>query len=259
LSLVLPAYNEEERLPAFLHSVRRYLDHDCENTYEVIIVDDGSRQPLAIVLRDLVSSWPRLRIIRHPRNWGRGLAVRTGIRATKGSLILVSDSDGACPIEQERDLAKPLSEGAEVAIASRIVFARSAVRERLWYRALLGRSFALLARKCLGLSVFDTQCGFKLFRREAALVLCELCSETGFLFDVELLWWAERLGYRIAEIPVTWREMPGSKVRLFKDGARMLYGLARMRQLLGKANGRPRSSTRRGQARPAQERFCIEA
>jgi dolichyl-phosphate beta-glucosyltransferase len=137
-----------------------------------------------------------------------------------------------------------------VAVGSRLISNCSSHVERVWHRRLFGQIFAGLARHLLGLPVRDSQCGFKMFRRSTALRLCEVCQESGYLFDVEVLAWAQRLGYRVAEVAVSWREMPGSKVRVLRDGLIMLLGLCKLWYSMGNFRWRSAKWNRRPFPRP---------
>ncbi len=232
VSVVIPAFNEELRLRRTLRPLRSYLRRMFGVNYEVIVVDDGSSDGTTAFLEKEVCAWPRFGWCRHARNRGKGAAIRTGILASHGAIILIADADGATPIEEERRLRDALGAGAHVAIGCR--FARDepdAVR-RVWQRQAAGRLFAALTRLMFQLPLADTQCGFKMLGRQVAMELLPYCHETGYLFELELLLWARELGYRIAEAPVRWQDMPGSKVRLLRDGWRMLLGLARLRRAL---------------------------
>ena len=232
LSVVIPAYNEARRLPPYLASVRRYLDKRYPDGYEVIVVDDGSGDGLSDVLAPLSADWPELVVMRHPENRGKGAAVRTGILAARGDLFLFADADGATPIDEEANLHEAVRAGAEVAVGSRLVAAADVDRRRTWTRALLGRLFAAVARWWLHVSVHDTQCGFKMFRREAGRKLFFSSRESGYLFDLELLVLAERLGYRVVEVPVDWADVPGGHLSPIRELGRILFGLWRLRRAM---------------------------
>jgi len=232
LSVVLPAYNEAERLPPFLASVRRYLDAAQPGRYEVIVVDDGSDDRLPEVLASLAEEWPSLGVMRHPENRGKGAAVRTGMLGARGELLLFADADGATPIEEETRLADAIRAGADVAVGSRLVAGAGQTRRRSWARGLTGRLFAALARWWLGVEVRDPQCGFKMFRREAARELFNRSEESRYLFDLELIVLARRLGYRVAEVPVSWSEVPGGHLSLTRELVKMPLGLWRLRRRL---------------------------
>jgi dolichyl-phosphate beta-glucosyltransferase len=154
--------------------------------------------------------------------------VRTGVLAADGELLLFADADGATPIAEEAALAAAIGEGADVAVGSRLLRAPAAERSRVASRALGGRLFAGLAWRLFGLPVRDPQCGFKMFRREVGRRLFSLSSEPGYLFDLELLILARRLGYRIAEVPVSWHEIPGGHFRVSQNVLGIVAGLWRL-------------------------------
>jgi len=242
LSTILPAYNEAERLPPFLDSVRRHLDEHYQGRYEVIVVDDGSCDNLADVLKAAAVDWSELVVITHGKNRGKGAAVRTGMLAAKGERMLFADADGATPIDQEAQLSEAISAGADVAIGSRLIGEGEATRERTRLRGLAGRLFAALARRWLGIKVRDTQCGFKMFSREAGRKLFSSSTENGYLFDLELLVLARRFAYEVAEVPVDWTEVPGGHLSMSKEFGRIVGGLWRLkRRLSGSASGSPGS------------------
>jgi dolichyl-phosphate beta-glucosyltransferase len=232
LSVVIPAYNESTRLPPFLAAVREYLETHYPNAHEVIVVDDGSRDGTAAMLAQTAGQWPSLVVVTLPTNQGKGAAVRTGMLAAQGDLMLFADADGATPIAETTRLATAIGAGADVAIGSRLVEVAGLTRRRTWLRRLAGRSFAALARWWLGIAERDTQCGFKMFRREAGRQLFSLGCETRYLFDLELLALAHRQGYRVVEIPVSWHEVPGSHLSLTRESLRILIGLQRIRRRL---------------------------
>jgi len=239
LSVIIPAYNEARRLPPYLASVRQYLDAHYPGGYEAIVVDDGSRDGLPDVLSALRADWPELAVMRHPDNRGKGAAVRTGMLAARGELLLFADADGATPIDQEAGLSQAIAAGADVAVGSRLVAAPGVIRRRTRLRGLTGRLFAGLARWWLGISVRDPQCGFKMFRGEAGRRLFSLSRETGYLFDLELLVLADRLGYCVAEVPVNWTDVPGGHLSLRRELCRILFGLCRLRRRLSGRAGLP--------------------
>lgn len=226
LSVVIPAFNEERRLPQTLLSVVEYLDARAE-TYEVIVVDDGSRDTTAKLVRSSCLS-PRVRLLACPQNHGKGFAVRLGIMNAVGERILYEDADGASPIEELVRLEAELQKGADIAIGSRaMVSAETAVRT-IWSANSWGRVFNFLVnvivvpgsriRSADLNSLPGMPLGF--FSRQQA---------EGFSFDVEIIFLAQRAKLQIAEVPVNWTNIPGSKVNLVKDSILMLADVVRFR------------------------------
>ncbi len=215
LSVVIPAYNEVDRLPPYLERVSDYLSVDFSGRYEVIVVDDGSRDATAESVNKMSGSRPEIVLIRHDRNLGKGAAVRTGVLASRGDLVLFTDADGATPIEHEVRLREAIAGGADIAVGSRLVGETRMIRSRL--RRWGGGFFSRLTRIILRVHIHDTQCGFKMFRRETGVRLFSLCQTNGYLFDAYLIRIAEWLGYRVKEVSVGYRDIAGSKFRLWKD------------------------------------------
>jgi dolichyl-phosphate beta-glucosyltransferase len=237
-SVVIPAFNEARRLPRYLYEVLSYYDGRDE-AYEVLVVDDGSRDDTAARVAEMAAERPTLRVLVHPANQGKGAAVRAGMREARGALRLMADADGATPIVEVKRLEAALQAGADIAVGSRALPDPSVVVRARTHRRLSGRLFHGATRVVGVRSVVDTQCGFKLFRGPVADALFAALRTHGFGFDVELLLRAERAGYRIAEVPVNWADQPGSKVGVLKDGPRMLAEIlaARLR-VAGKPRGR---------------------
>jgi len=232
LSLVIPAYNEARRLPPYLASVRKCLDSRYGDRYEVIVVDDGSQDGLIGILERLAADWPQLRWLQHAHNQGKGAAVRTGMLDARGELLLFADADGATPIEEESRLSAAVRDGADLAVGSRLAAGAGVHRSRSWLRGLTGRLFAAVARGMLRLRVRDTQCGFKMFRGDVGRRLFPRVREPGYLFDLELLALAEQLGCKTAEVPISWREVPGGHLSLARMLPRVLLDLWRLRRRL---------------------------
>ncbi|MHB8900893.1 MAG: dolichyl-phosphate beta-glucosyltransferase [Thermoguttaceae bacterium] len=233
VSVVIPAYNERRRLPAYLEAIREHFDHELAGCYEVIVVDDGSRDGLAEELEKRMITFSQLRVVTHGENRGKGAAVRTGMLEAAGRFVLFADADGATPIEEEGRLRSQLHGEADIAIGSRRVAGAGVRRKRHPLRRLIGRCFSATARGVLGLGVRDTQCGFKMFRREAAADLFAQLRENGYYFDLELLILANRCGYRVKEVPVNWSDQPGSRMRFTRELGRMLGAFWRLRRLKG--------------------------
>lgn len=238
LSVVIPAYNEEDRLAVSLDDLIGYLRHRRDKqganfTYEIIIVDDGSRDNTSKIAFDYVRkhSFETVRVIRLSRNMGKGCAVKAGMLIGRGQHLLMADADGATRISDLAKLEAALKDlndpgqaqstrliqqqsGLGMAIGSRAHMQQQAVNRRAWHRNMLMRGFHLLVMLVVGDKVKDTQCGFKLFTRRAARSLYKNQRIKRWCFDVELIYIAQELHIPIAEVPVEWREVPGSKIRI---------------------------------------------
>lgn len=227
LSVVIPAYNEERRLGQSLTKMLAYLK-SRRQPFEVIVVDDGSRDATAPLVRRFSAKDKRVRLIMNGGNRGKGASVRRGVEAAKGSLILMSDADLSTPIEELQSLEKVLQD-AELAIGSRALDRSSIKKHQPFYREAGGRLFNLLVRLLTLGGIHDTQCGFKLFRAEAAKAIFPMQQVPRFGFDVEILYLARKQGYRIVEVSVAWENSPESKVRPIRDGLRTFLDLALIR------------------------------
>lgn len=227
LSIVIPAYNEAQRLPAYLPRVRAFCA-DLGAASEILVVDDGSRDGTAEYVDKEARADARVRLIRQEVNQGKGAAVRRGVQEARGLYILFADADGATPIGEANKLLAAARKGADVVIGSRKASDAEARRERSFIRGVLGSMFYRITNLLVVPGILDTQCGFKLFRRTAARQIFPLLRESGWAFDVEILFLAQKFGMTIAEIPVNWSSVEGSKVRA-SDGFRFVYALFRIR------------------------------
>jgi dolichyl-phosphate beta-glucosyltransferase len=228
LSIVIPAYNEESRIAATIRDIVGFC-RSRPGSFEVILVDDGSRDATISVAWTLLKEFPEVRLIRLAANHGKGYAVRTGVVNALGRNVLFADADGATPMAEIGRLEAALATGAHVAIGSRALAAEGTQVKAKLYRHVIGRTFHKLVEWLADAGVKDTQCGFKLFRFQVAQDLFSRMRMNGFSFDVELLVMARKLGYRIAEVPVNWTHQPGSKVRLAGDSMAMAIDLFRIR------------------------------
>ena len=235
---MIPAYNEAQRLPAYLSEVVAYFDGRGE-PYEVIVVDDGSADETAARVLEAQAIHQAVRLHRLAENRGKGFAVRAGMRAARGGLRLMADADGATPIAEIKRLETVIQAGADLAVGSRALPDPSVRREVQIHRKLSGEIFNFFARRMGVGDVTDTQCGFKLFRGAVAEALFGELETTGFGFDVELLMLARRRGYRVVEVAINWADQPGSKVDVLRDGPRMLAQIVRARVRLAR-RGRAR-------------------
>lgn len=229
VSLVIPAYNEERRLPSYLGEIRSYLD-GCRLHAEVLVVDDGSRDGTAAYVQGVAAEDPRIRLVQQPGNQGKGNAVKRGVLEARGRYVLFTDADGATPIAELDRLIAAVGERAEIAIGSRRLVSAEAERERTGLRELMGRVFYSVVNFLAVPGIRDTQCGFKLFRTDVARELFRGLNEAGWAFDVELLYRAQLFGYGIAEVPVNWHEVAGSKVNPLKDALKMFLAIFRIRR-----------------------------
>src|SRR5918995_4500362 len=228
LSIVIPAFDEESRIEPTIRDMITYC-RNARRNFEIILVDDGSRDGTSMVGRRLAEEFPELRLIRLAANHGKGYAVRAGVVNAVGSLVLFADADGATPIAEIERLESALDSGADVAVGSRALRATGIRVHAKLYRHLIGRPFHFLVECLADGGVKDTQCGFKLFRSSVAQDLFSRMRMNGFSFDVEVLVMARRRGYHVAEVPVNWTHQAGSKVRLTSDSLQMAADLLRIR------------------------------
>ena len=228
LSVVVPAYNEQGRLPKTLGQMRAYLDGTGES-YEVIVVDDGSRDDTAASAEAVSQQWPQLSVVRLANNQGKGAAVRAGMLAAHGEHRAFSDADLSTPIEELGKLRAALGGRCQVAIASRALAGTQIDVHQPGRRELMGRVYNLLLRIIILPGIHDSQCGFKVFTAEAAEACFAPLGTKRFGFDAEVLVRARRKGWTIAEIPVRWSHMEDSRVSPVRDSLGTLIDLIRLR------------------------------
>lgn len=226
LSIVIPAYNEEKRLPATLDRILAYVERSPLPVGEILVVDDGSRDSTAALVE---ARGGMVRLIRNPGNRGKGYAVRNGMLAAQGDWSLSTDADLSAPIEELGKLIDAARrEQAVVAIGSRALDRGLVKVHQPVMRELSGRAFNVVMRVVTGLPFRDTQCGFKLFHKDAAREIFSRQIEEGFSFDVEDLVIARQLGLRSIEVPVEWSNVEGTKVSL-AQGMKSFADLVRIR------------------------------
>jgi dolichyl-phosphate beta-glucosyltransferase len=231
LSVVFPVYNKESRIAASLDATVAYLSGK-PFAAEIIVVDDGSRDRTAESAGAALAGRVPSRVIRREKNRGKGASVKEGVLAASGEVILFSDDDLSTPIEEFDKLLAALQAGADVAIGSRALPGSDIrVRQRR-PRELMGKTFNLLVRLFVLKGYRDTQCGFKAFRRAAAMDLFSRLRTDGFGFDVEVLVLCRELGYRVAEVPIVWSDSRPSRVRFIKGSLGMLKEIIRIRRLV---------------------------
>lgn len=234
-SIVIPAYNESARIPATLRSVVECVRSNGWPA-EILVVDDGSRDATAEVVRAFAADAPEVRLIRNPGNRGKGFSVRNGLLQALGETVMFTDADLSAPIEEAERLFAAIADGADIAIGSRwLERTRQTIRQPL-YRQFFGRCFNGVTRAVMGLPFADTQCGFKAFTRAAAQTVFQLQTIDRWGFDPEILFIALKRGYRVDEVPVSWAHDERSRMSYLKDGMRMLEDIAivRWNALLGR-------------------------
>ena len=225
LSVIIPSFNEESRLGLTLDRILRYLDRGALS-FEVIVVDDGSSDGTAAIAEALADE--RILCLRQPQNLGKGAALRRGVLASRGRMVLLTDADLSTPIEELTRL-QPHLDSHEVVIGSRAVADSQLEHRQPIYRELMGKTFNKIIRLAGVHGLNDTQCGFKLLDGAAARRVFEHLVTPGFGYDVELIWLARRLGYRVREVGVRWAHSPPSRVRPIHDSLMMLIELVLFR------------------------------
>lgn len=227
LSVVIPVYNEQARVAGTLQASFDYLKAKGYSA-EILVVDDGSKdKTLSVVSRFKRQATRKiaLRVLPQETNRGKGAAVRAGVLAAKGKVILYMDADNATPLSEFENFRAFLEKGVDVVIGSRAVDRKKVKVHQPFYREAMGRIFNLLVQLIATNGLWDTQCGFKAFRRRAAFSVFPLQTIERFGFDVELLFIARKLGFSILETPVQWIDSPDSRVRVLRDSSRMLADL----------------------------------
>ena len=228
LSIVIPAYNEEKRIGPTLRAIAAYLAPGGM-TAEILVVDDGSGDGTSRCVEQLAAEIPGLRLIRNDRNRGKGFSIRHGFAESRGALVLLTDADLSAPIEELHQLLPAVRDGGNaIAVGSRAVDPSRVEVRQGWIRQTMGKGFNLIVRLLTGLSIRDTQCGFKLLRREPLVPVFRQARVDRFSYDVEILYLAHRRGLAIAEIPVRWRNSPQSKVRIVSDSLQMFWDVVRI-------------------------------
>ena len=228
LSVVVPCYNEELRLPRTIEQIERYLGARGDR-YELILVDDGSADGTRRVMEEAAARNKSIRIVALPVNRGKGRALAEGVRVSRGDYVLVTDADLSTPIEELPKLEAALAAGAGVAIGSRAIKGSRVELSQPIYRVLMGKAFNIIVQLVLLPGIWDTQCGFKLFRGDIAREVFEGLTTDGFGYDPEVLYLAKKKGVRIAEVPVVWRNSAPTKVNAIRSSLDMFRHVLRIR------------------------------
>ena len=232
ISIVIPAYEEEDRLSDPLRRIFAFIERE-NLAAEVIVVDDGSRDKTSETAEKVCAEFPAIesKVIRYEENRGKGFAVKTGLLAAVAEIAIFSDADLSTPIEELEKLVKPIRDGEyDVAFGSRALDRSLIGTHQPWRREQGGKVMNLIIRTMSGLKFFDTQCGFKAFNMKKFRPLLEVMTIDRFGFDVEFLFVAQYHGLRLREIPVRWNNVEGSKVSVFRDTRRMISELSQIRR-----------------------------
>ncbi len=227
-SIVIPAYNESARILATLRSVVLCVRAQGWSA-EIIVVNDGSRDSTAEVVRDFAADAPEVRLLQNPSNRGKGYSVRSGLLQALGEVVMFTDADLSAPIEEAERLFAAIAAGADIAIGSRWLEKGRQTHRQPLYRQFFGRCFNAVTRGVMGLRFADTQCGFKAFTRAAAQTVFQLQTIERWGFDPEILFIGLKRGYRIVEVPVSWAHDERTRMSYLKDGIKMLEEIAIIR------------------------------
>lgn len=232
LSIVVPAYNESQRLGGTVARILEYVGSSGIDA-ELIVVDDGSTDDTSNVAQNAAAAYPnaKLKVIRYEPNRGKGYAVRCGLKAVSAPIALFSDADLSTPIEEMHKLVDPIRSGQyDVTFGSRALDRSLIGTHQPWRREQGGKVMNLVIRTMSGLPFVDTQCGFKAFDMVKFRPLLDVMTVDRFGFDVEFLFVADHHGLRLAEIPVRWNDVAGSKVSVVRDTRRMISELIQIRR-----------------------------
>jgi glycosyltransferase involved in cell wall biosynthesis len=227
-SIVVPAYNESGRLRPTLDALLRFIQEENWDA-EILVVNDGSKDDTAQVVREYGKLHPQVLLLENPGNRGKGYSVRNGMLHARGDICLFSDADLSSPIEEARKLLAALTQGADVAIGSRWLKSELQTERQPLYRQAFGRIYNLVLRIFLGMRFVDTQCGFKAFTRNAVQRIFPLQRIERWGFDPEILFLAQRAGLRVVEVPVVWAHSEGTRLNPVRDGIRMFGEVLRIR------------------------------
>lgn len=230
LSVIIPAYNEEKRISETLEIIETYLSKQNYKS-EILVVDDGSKDNTVNIVKDFSNKNPCIKLHQNPGNQGKGAAVKRGMLNALGKYRLFSDADLSAPIVELERLLKWALQGYDVVIGSRNIPDPDVKIEALLKRKIIGRIFNLIVQILILPKFHDTQCGFKLFSAESAMKIFSLQKLSGFSFDVEILYLAEKLNYKIKEVPVNWHHVPASKVSIIKDSIRMFNDIINIKSI----------------------------
>ncbi len=226
ISVVIPAYNEEKKLEPSLQRITEYLEKNFKD-YEVLLIDDGSKDTTVEIANKFKEK--KVKIIQNPKNMGKGFSVKLGMINAKYDPILFSDADLATPIEETEKFLATIQKGYDVVVASRNIEGAKITVEQPKYRQVLGKAFPLIVKNMILPDFKDTQCGFKMFKKNAARKIFPRQTIQRWAFDVEVMFIAKKLGYKIKELPVTWTDKGDSKLSPVKDSLKMFNEILKIK------------------------------
>ncbi|MFH1999060.1 MAG: dolichyl-phosphate beta-glucosyltransferase [Planctomycetota bacterium] len=230
MSLVIPVFNEASCLEENLNLVDAFMRRLFKDDYEIICVDDGSRDDSLSILHRFQNRCP-LRVKSHEQNRGKGAAIKTGMTATKGDIVFFFDADLSTPLDEIRRFLPCFDQGADMVIGTRKSSDADIKKFQPLHRVIMGMGYTYLVNLIMGLKISDFTCGFKAFTRKATDEIFPRLRIDGWSYDVEILYLARHLGFEVVEVPVTWANKPGSKVSLVKDTVRSFSELLKIRKL----------------------------
>lgn len=228
LSVIIPAFNESGRIAPTIVRVNAYCAEKFAK-HEIIVVDDGSNDGTCKVVSEAMKDIGSLTCQSYEKNRGKGYAIRFGVEASAGDLILISDADLSTPIEEIEKMLDLYDRGFDIAIGSRAMEESDIVVRQPWWRELMGKTFNLFVRLLFPVQFKDTQCGFKLFRGDAARTIFARASVDRFAYDVEILYLALKADLKVGDVPIRWLNSPGSKVSPIKDSLQMMKDLLKIK------------------------------
>lgn len=230
ISIIIPAYNEEFRIVKTLQRLIQYLEKKGF-TYEIIVVDDGSKDNTVKVIEEGIDKAVNLKVISLGVNRGKGYAVKEGMLSASGDYVMFMDADGSTEIDEVEKLISAIKAGADVAIGSRLVKDGGVKVSSSLIRKILRKILNIVVRLLLFSGINDTQCGFKMFTKASAKKLFQAQQLTGYGFDMEILFLARRFGYKVVEVPVNWKAVGKGKLNIFRDSFKIFADILRIRRL----------------------------
>lgn len=235
LSVVIPCYNEEKRFSRGIGHFLGYLNK-APYSWEIILVNDGSTDNTLEMMEIAKRKYKSFKVVSYMRNKGKGYALKKGIQKAEGKIILFSDIDFSVPIETIKDFFPYFKKGYEIIIGSRRVEGAHFVRRQNPFREFLGRGFTLLVKLLIDPKIKDATCGFKAFKKDVAKKVFNKLTIYNWSFDAEILFISRKFGYKVAQVPVKWKNDPGTKVSLKRDVISSLFGILKIQanNLLGK-------------------------